>query len=149
MAFGTIQLFNCFRHYFHSSGYSCPIISKKTYKFYAGYFVQFTPVQKWSVLVLLGVYCLSLHQIWLIDFGRIYWEKVVLKMIRKLPLCFHSFMRLCHHFDWEALLVDVSAILFGRNDQILPKPAIKWSFWTLPIIISLRKWMSKKCVLFE
>ena len=42
----------------------------------------------------------------------------VLKMIKKILFVF---IRLGHYFDWQSLLVDVSAILFAARDQILPK----------------------------
>ena len=65
--------FNYFRHYCQSSGYSCPKICKMT-SIFVGYFVYVTSVQYSSALVLLGVCFLSLHQLWLNDFGRIDWQ---------------------------------------------------------------------------
>ena len=48
-------------------------------------------------------------------------------------------IRLCNYFDWQALSVDVSAILFLARDQVVPKEVVKISSLTIPIIKSMQK----------
>ena len=65
----------------------------------------------------------------------------VLKMIKK--ILFIS-IRICHYFDWQSISVDVSAIVFVTRGQALPKQVNKIFSPTIPILISMRKWMSEK-----
>ena len=75
-----------------------------------GYFVCLTSVQSSSVSILLeflhlSFYEIKLYFIWsytLAEWGCWKWVGNIL---------YHS-IRLCHHFDWQFLLVDVSAFLF-------------------------------------
>ena len=53
---------------------------------------------------------------------------------------------LCDYFDWQALSVDVSANLFVKRDQVLPKQVAKRSSLAIAIMISMRKQMTiKRC----
>ena len=59
-------------------------------------------------------------------------------------------IQLCHHFDWQALSIDVSIILFVASDHVLPKKAITISSLTIPITISMQKEISgKSCNFFS
>ena len=54
----------------------------------------------------------------MVVFGRVHWQNEDVKEgLRK----FHFVsIRLCHQFDWQALSIDVSAILSVGRDQSLP-----------------------------
>ena len=84
--------FNYFRHYCQSSGCPCANISKTTNRIIAYYIVYPTSVQKSSLRVLFGVFLVAYiryyYSILVVSTGK----TGVLKLIKKLPLRFHSFM---------------------------------------------------------
>ena len=123
LAFFWISVsFNYFRHYCQSSRYWCPRFSKMTDQFFTSYFAYLESIQKSSVSVLLGVYFLSLNQIWLFDFGRVHWQNGdVRKSLEK--FLFVS-TRLCHYFRWQVFSVDVSSILFNPCNRKIQNWAI-------------------------
>ena len=58
-------------------------------------------------------------------------------------------MRLFHHFGWQFLSLDASAILVVEHYQVFPNREVEMSFLTIPIMKSMQRNVQKKVHLFS